>query len=199
MLQSVFPPLAGHADFGGEVERVLDMVDGAILLVDATEGPLAQTKFVLSKALRRGLRPLVLFNKVDRPTVTPQVRPAGEPTVWTTTDTERQTLEGCLRAMALFSGGASFQSQDAIQRTDRTVPTLGHEGGRPCYVPAQASFGLKAWKVCGHGGAQGSSQNRKNATCCWELPLQEKPSTAVRHSLRQHADLLRFSPVPLPV
>lgn len=81
MLRSVFPPRAGHADFGGEVERVLDMVDGAILLVDATEGPLAQTKFVLSKALRRGLRPLVLFNKVDRPTVTPQVRPTAEPTV----------------------------------------------------------------------------------------------------------------------
>lgn len=51
------------------------MVDGAVLLVDATEGALAQTKFVLSKALRRGLRPLVLLNKVDRPTVTAQVRP----------------------------------------------------------------------------------------------------------------------------
>lgn len=56
----------GHSDFGGEVERVLSMVDGALLLVDATEGPMAQTKFVLSKALRRGLRPVVVFNKVDR-------------------------------------------------------------------------------------------------------------------------------------
>eukprot|EP00850_Spirogloea_muscicola_P000665 SM000002S05745 [mRNA] locus=s2:1926824:1930958:- [translate_table: standard] len=60
----------GHADFGGEVERVLGMVDGAVLLVDAGEGPLAQTKFVLAKALRRGLRPLVLLNKIDRPTLT---------------------------------------------------------------------------------------------------------------------------------
>jgi hypothetical protein len=125
---------------------VLDMVDGAILLVDATEGPLAQTKFVLSKALRRGLRPLVLFNKVDRPTVTPQVRPAAEPTVWTTTSTDRQRLEGCLRVMALFLGGPSSLRQDAIQRT---VPTLGHEGGRPSYVPAPASFCLKAWKIVG--------------------------------------------------
>jgi len=58
----------GHADFGGEVERVLDMVDSVVLLVDATEGPMTQTKFVLNKALKRGLRPLVVLNKVDRDT-----------------------------------------------------------------------------------------------------------------------------------
>jgi GTP-binding protein len=59
----------GHADFGGEVERVVGMVEGAILVVDAGEGPLAQTKFVLAKALKHGLRPLLLLNKVDRPSV----------------------------------------------------------------------------------------------------------------------------------
>src|SRR5215472_3925107 len=57
----------GHADFGGEVERILNMVDGAIVLVDAAEGPLPQTKFVLSKALARGIRPIVAINKIDRP------------------------------------------------------------------------------------------------------------------------------------
>ena len=62
----------GHADFGGEVERVLDMVDGCLLLVDAQEGPMAQTKFVLSKALQKGLKPVVCLNKVDRPGVTEQ-------------------------------------------------------------------------------------------------------------------------------
>lgn len=56
----------GHADFGGEVERILNMADGVIVLVDAAEGPLPQTKFVLSKALKRGLRPIVLINKIDR-------------------------------------------------------------------------------------------------------------------------------------
>ncbi len=61
----------GHADFGGEVERILDMVDGAVVLVDAAEGPLPQTKFVLSKALRLGLRPIVLINKCDRPDARP--------------------------------------------------------------------------------------------------------------------------------
>jgi len=56
----------GHADFGGEVERILNMVDGAIVLVDAAEGPLPQTKFVVSKALKVGLSPIVAINKVDR-------------------------------------------------------------------------------------------------------------------------------------
>ena len=57
----------GHADFGGEVERILSMVDGVVVLVDAAEGPMPQTKFVLSKALSLGLRPIVFINKVDRP------------------------------------------------------------------------------------------------------------------------------------
>lgn len=57
----------GHADFGGEVERVLSMADGVILLTDAAEGPMPQTKFVLGKALKQGLKPIVVINKVDRP------------------------------------------------------------------------------------------------------------------------------------
>lgn len=57
----------GHSDFGGEVERILDMVDGAILLVDASEGPLPQTRFVLKKALEQGLKIIVCINKIDRP------------------------------------------------------------------------------------------------------------------------------------
>ena len=63
------PP--GHADFGGEVERILGMVDGALLLVDAEEGVMPQTKFVLGKALKLGLRPIVVLNKVDRPHADP--------------------------------------------------------------------------------------------------------------------------------
>jgi GTP-binding protein len=61
----------GHADFGGEVERVLGMVDGCILIVDANEGPMPQTRFVLKKALEKGLRPIVVVNKIDRPNVEP--------------------------------------------------------------------------------------------------------------------------------
>ena len=61
----------GHADFGGEVERVLGMVDGCILIVDANEGPMPQTRFVLKKALEKGLRPIVVVNKIDRPRAEP--------------------------------------------------------------------------------------------------------------------------------
>ena len=61
----------GHADFGGEVERILSMVDGVCLLVDAAEGPMPQTKFVLAKALALGLRPIVVLNKVDKPDAEP--------------------------------------------------------------------------------------------------------------------------------
>ena len=65
----------GHADFGGEVERTLSMVDGVLLLVDASEGPLPQTRFVLRKALERRLTPIVVINKIDRP----DARSAGGP------------------------------------------------------------------------------------------------------------------------
>lgn len=63
----------GHADFGGEVERVLGMVDGCILIVDANEGPMPQTRFVLKKALEKGLRPIVVVNKIDRGQADPHI------------------------------------------------------------------------------------------------------------------------------
>ena len=62
----------GHADFGGEVERVLGMVDGCLLVVDANEGPMPLTRFVLKKALEQGLRPIVFVNKIDRARVEPE-------------------------------------------------------------------------------------------------------------------------------
>ena len=61
----------GHSDFGGEVERVLNMADGVLLLVDAFEGPMPQTRFVLQKALKLGLKPIVVINKVDKPNCSP--------------------------------------------------------------------------------------------------------------------------------
>ena len=63
----------GHADFGGEVERVLGMVDGALLIVDAAEGPMPQTRFVLSKALELGIKIIVVFNKIDKPAADPDM------------------------------------------------------------------------------------------------------------------------------
>ena len=63
----------GHSDFGGEVERVLNMVDGVVLLVDAFEGPMPQTRFVLSKAIEIGLKPIVVINKVDKLNCNPEL------------------------------------------------------------------------------------------------------------------------------
>src|SRR3990172_7802851 len=63
----------GHADFGGEVERILKMVDSALVLVDAVDGPMPQTKFVVSKALKLGLKPIVVVNKIDREGARPDV------------------------------------------------------------------------------------------------------------------------------
>src|SRR5271154_7496398 len=62
----------GHADFGGEVERVLRMADGALVLIDAAEGPMPQTRFVLTKALECGLQPIIVINKIDRSDARPQ-------------------------------------------------------------------------------------------------------------------------------
>ncbi len=63
----------GHADFGGEVERVLNMADGCLLLIDAVDGPMPQTRFVLGKAFEMGLKPIVVINKIDRPTARPEI------------------------------------------------------------------------------------------------------------------------------
>ena len=63
---------AGHADFGGEVERILKIVDTVLLLVDAVDGPMPQTRFVLKKSLELGLRPIVVINKIDRPNADPR-------------------------------------------------------------------------------------------------------------------------------
>ncbi|MFQ5445043.1 MAG: GTP-binding protein, partial [Nitrospinales bacterium] len=62
----------GHADFGGEVERILKMVNGVLLIVDAAEGPMPQTRFVLKKSLSLGLKPIVVVNKIDRPGANPE-------------------------------------------------------------------------------------------------------------------------------
>jgi small GTP-binding protein domain len=66
-----FVDTPGHADFGGQVERVMSIVDGVLLVVCATEGPMPQTRYVLQKALNAGLRPIVVMNKLDRPTARP--------------------------------------------------------------------------------------------------------------------------------
>lgn len=111
----------GHADFGGEVERVLNMADGVLLLVDAFEGPMPQTRFVMDKALQLGLNPLVVINKVDKPNCTPdEVHEKVFDLMFSLDATEEQldfpTIYG--------SAKNGWMSTDWKQPTDTIVPLL---------------------------------------------------------------------------
>ena len=109
----------GHADFGGEVERVLSMVDGVVLLCDAAEGPLPQTKFVLSKALKLGLRPIVVINKVDRGDARPEAVVNEVFDLFAALDASEQQLD-----FPIFyaSGREGWASTDLHKKTDTLDP-----------------------------------------------------------------------------
>ncbi|MDL2289822.1 translational GTPase TypA [Paludibacteraceae bacterium OttesenSCG-928-F17] len=111
----------GHADFGGEVERVLNMADGVLLLVDAFEGPMPQTRFVLQKALQLGLLPIVVINKVDKPNCRPsEVQEAVFELMYNLDATEKQldfhTVYG--------SAKQNWMSEDWKKPTDNIIPLL---------------------------------------------------------------------------
>ena len=111
----------GHADFGGEVERVLNMADGCLLLVDAFEGPMPQTRFVLQKAIKLGLKPIVVINKVDKPNCRPdEVQEAVFDLMFNLDATEEQldfhTIYG--------SAKQGWMSEDWKQPSDSIIPLL---------------------------------------------------------------------------
>src|SRR6516162_8936141 len=103
----------GHADFGGEVERVLKMADGALLLVDAAEGAMPQTRFVLRKAFECGLRPIVIINKIDRPDARPQEVLNGVFDLFVELDADEATLD----FPTIFASG-----RQGVATTDLSVP-----------------------------------------------------------------------------
>jgi GTP-binding protein len=105
----------GHADFGGEVERVLKMADGALLLVDAAEGPLPQTRFVLRKAFESGLRPIVIINKIDRPDARPVEVLNAVFDLFVDLDADDATLE----FPTIYASG-----REGIATTDLAVPAV---------------------------------------------------------------------------
>src|ERR1700758_122504 len=105
----------GHADFGGEVERVLKMADGALLLVDAAEGPLPQTRFVLRKAFECGLRPIVVINKIDRPDARPTAVLNGVFDLFVELDADDATLD----FLTIYASG-----RQGIATTDLALPAL---------------------------------------------------------------------------
>jgi GTP-binding protein len=119
----------GHADFGGEVERVLKMADGVCLLVDAFEGPMPQTRFVLQKALALGLKPIVIINKVDKPNCRPdEVHDAIFELFFNLDATEEQ-----LNFPTYYGSGKNGWFNDSLTPTDNITPLLD---GILKYVPA---------------------------------------------------------------
>lgn len=110
----------GHSDFGGEVERVLKMADGALMLVDAFEGPRPQTRFVLTKALEVGLKPIIVINKIDRPDCRPE-----DVLLETVHLMEELGAEDALEIPYIFaSGRAGFASHDPHSREGTILPLL---------------------------------------------------------------------------
>jgi GTP-binding protein len=103
----------GHADFGGEVERVLKMADGALVLVDAAEGPMPQTRFVLRKAFESGLRPIVVINKIDRPDARPSETLNGVFDLFVELEADDATLD----FPTIYASG-----RDGIATTDLAIP-----------------------------------------------------------------------------
>src|SRR5215475_14523508 len=112
----------GHADFGGEVERVLKMADGALLLVDAAEGPLPQTRFVLRKAFECGLRPIVVINKIDRPDARPTEVLNGVFDLFVELDADEATLD----FPVIYASG-----REGVATTDLAIPATDL---RPLYT-----------------------------------------------------------------
>jgi GTP-binding protein len=110
----------GHSDFGGEVERVLKMADGVLLLVDAFEGPMPQTRFVLQKALQLGLRPIVVINKVDKPNCRPdEVHDAVFELFFNLDATEEQ-----LDFSTIYGSSKQGWMNTTIEPTDNIFPLL---------------------------------------------------------------------------
>lgn len=110
----------GHADFGGEVERVLSMVDGVVLLVDAAEGPLPQTKFVLTKALSLGIRPIVVVNKVDRGDARPDEVHNEVFDLFAALDASEEQLD----FPTLFASGRDGWADDSLEGARETLDPL---------------------------------------------------------------------------
>ena len=151
----------GHADFGGEVERVLRMADGALVLVDAAEGPMPQTRFVLSKAFECGLRPIVVINKIDRPDARPH-------------EVVDEVLELFLQLGAddvladfpyLFtSAKLGYATADPDQPTDQHPAADGHDPGEDSRAGRRAGrAAANARDHAGLVGLRGPNRHRTRA------------------------------------
>ncbi|MEO0620658.1 MAG: translational GTPase TypA [Pseudomonadota bacterium] len=125
----------GHADFGGEVERILSMVDGVVLLVDAAEGPMPQTKFVTSKALALGLRPIVVLNKVDKPEAEPDRALDEVFDLFVGLDADEDQLD----FPVLYASGRSGWAAESMEAARENLEPLFEVVARHVPLPRQAA------------------------------------------------------------
>ncbi len=108
----------GHADFGGEVERVLNMADGCLLLIDSVDGPMPQTRFVLLKAFEMGLKPIVVINKIDRPTARPEIVLGMTQDLFLELATDAEQLDFPVVYTIAKEGRAALKAEDTIASPD---------------------------------------------------------------------------------
>ena len=108
----------GHADFGGEVERVLNMADGCLLLIDAVDGPMPQTRFVLTKAFEMGLKPIVVINKIDRPTARPETVLNMTQDLFLELATDAEQLDFPVVYTIAKEGKAAYKPEDTVNAPD---------------------------------------------------------------------------------
>ena len=125
----------GHADFGGEVERILSMVDGALLVVDAVEGPMPQTRFVLHKALMRGLSPIVVVNKCDRPAAEPNRVVDEVFDLFVALDASEEQLDFPVFYASALTGRASADLEELLSEAEGARSILPLLQGVVDYVP----------------------------------------------------------------
>ncbi|MEO1293754.1 MAG: translational GTPase TypA [Pseudomonadota bacterium] len=133
----------GHADFGGEVERILSMVDGVVLLVDAAEGPMPQTKFVTSKALALGLKPIVVLNKVDKPEADPDAALDAVFDLFAGLDATDEQLD----FPSLYASGRSGWADETLEGPRDSLKPLFDLIVRHVSPPAQVARGDEAFTM----------------------------------------------------
>ena len=105
----------GHADFGGEVERIMKMVDGVVLVVDSAEGPMPQTRFVLQKALEQDIKPVVVVNKIDKPSAQPEVVVDQVLDLFIELDADEDQLDFPVVYASAINGTSSYSDDPADQ------------------------------------------------------------------------------------
>ncbi|MEO1459676.1 MAG: GTP-binding protein, partial [Pseudomonadota bacterium] len=133
----------GHADFGGEVERILSMVDGVVLLVDAAEGPMPQTKFVTSKALALGLRPIVVLNKVDKAEAEPDRAHDEVFDLFAALDASEEQLDFPM----LYASGRSGWAAESLDAPRETLAPLFDLIVRHVPAPRQAAHAGEPFRM----------------------------------------------------